>query len=476
VNERVKQIVVDRVEEILIDQAQGKITEGGATEAMEQQQSAIVKGQQSINNNRQQQRPESLEIPDQQRSFNVSINMNTKGNRIIRNVVFHKRPPTNYDGAGQGPHIVAYSLMEATIRGQLIDSTLVPEDDTEGAVILKLEENKPDAIKGLEEILNALENLPPQPVFVRKRSTPVRKVTKGNIKDLLNNLKKTKNEVFILESNNNDQSEFKSQIRSKLSYLRQGVNIVAEDIIRLWNKRTNAVYLKKKSTVRVLTNVEIYGSGTDNRENTAVQASEELAAELELGGLTVESSEVDGTVEDNAQEEIESSENLTRDEIVKELSRLIDIKSEEEMTYESLRAQFPEPKPGNRKKDPLSDIRGVKMSDSDQESFFLKSEIKTEHGTYLNQAAKEAAALGKLAYPRALGEWDAEDLAAAIKTNMAAATIETFEKRIKNIDDKIKLKKNKKKKEKLEETKKIFEERREKLVWAVEEKKKQEKN
>ena len=357
--------------------------------------------QKSLTNRVLNKRPRSPEEPNkpiefrgQQKTFNISINMDRTGGRTIRDVTFSgKRPPTYYKpkSNSQGPHIVAYSLMEAAIRGQLKGATLVPEAATpeKRRKTEKTEGPNRDAIKLLKNMLE-LESL-----------TDI----DGKIKNLLDDLEKEKNIVIEIEKNGDDE-KVKKRVRAKLSVLRQGLGVATEDIVKLWNKRDGAVYQFEQRDGWPLKDDEIFGSDINSRENSAIEAIEGI--QDQFSNLTIVS-DMDGSVEDNAQAVLIDLTTVDQETIGRELSRLIDIKCEEEIKVKSLEAQYPQKK---------TLWKG------------LINEIEKEYNVIFGKSSLEAAYLLKLAIPAVLKDTKATEIQVWIKKYIKDASIETLEKRI----------------------------------------------
>ncbi len=334
---------------------------------------------------RQQQQIENIEKANganpekgrSQESFFVSFSFDRIGQREIQQVVFGGRPPTNYNlsgGKGQGPHIVAYGFLKAAIRKQTIGATLIPKGEGQEEI---------DAIGGLR---NLLELIPDGVTTERADLSPKEQINKRSIAAKLLELERNRNiaaeqfaeEILITD---NPNAEIKRRIRKKAAILRQDLNIVTENIMRLWNKRPNVVYPLKTTATQLgpLKPVELYGSGINGRENTAIDNLEDV----ENAVLRVE-----GTLEDKAIQGLiqlrDGGKDIdrTNQTFVNNIARLVDIKSPQEFTPDVLKIQF-----GAEK------VKGYLNPDDGA----LKDIYKKEYQVYLEQAAKEAAELGILA-------------------------------------------------------------------------------
>jgi len=181
------------------------------------------------------------------KSFNVSINLSDIGVRRIKQVLVKGRPPTNYDGKNQGPHIVAYTLFTGVIRGQLVGATLLPnkgKDPSKDAIerLRNLDKTLGTPIDGLNAKLDELAEL--------RDSIPGEK-------------------EFAKFVDPEIQESIRKATRSKLSTLRQNINVIVADLITRWNKRDGVVY-QFREKIWNRKQVEIFGSDIDSRENSAL--------------------------------------------------------------------------------------------------------------------------------------------------------------------------------------------------------------
>jgi len=173
----------------------------------------------------------------------VSYSMQRSGYRTIANVRIGGRAPTPYNGR-QGSHIVANSLLERAIingmKGKKIEEAIAVLE-----TILLFKEGG-EASRQIEGVKNG------------------HTIKKGSIEKKLKLLKKRAVAKFYLRQFNFDQDLLKARVRTHAKVLRQDLNIATENIIRLWNKRENTVYMTKDE-------LQLFGSGIDNREKGALK-------------------------------------------------------------------------------------------------------------------------------------------------------------------------------------------------------------
>lgn len=350
------------------------------------------------------------------RTFQVSISMDRNGNRRIRHVVFGGRPPTNYKSkiskqklTGQGPHIVAYSLLEAAIRGQVVGASLIPQ--LEGP-----EKSKKDAIQGLRKILGfngkqfAVRQINKKEDF---------KITESTIITDFEKLEETRDKMVdafrrdVDDDVDGDVERYfdRQAVRKKMATLRQDFNFVTEDIMRLWNKRIFTVYDGGKDLDDPLTENEVYGSGINNRENSAITTIEKNVDELsEL--IDLASFDVKDSVEDDAVKVLDEAERgggaAKADTICQEIGKLIDIKSPAEFfSSKALLFQFP----------------------NEGQNYAIDA---VRYNLILEAALEEATRLGQLAYPGKEKLIDSK----AIRKNLIEGTKDILKKRIGKIGSK----------------------------------------
>jgi len=196
-----------------------------------------------------------------QSTFSVSYSMQRTGDRTISNIIIGGRAPTPLYKCGQGPHIVAYSLLERTImngvKGMQIDKSSI-------AVLKKILnfpkwDNDEKASKEMDHGDDFKDD---------------HDITTKSIEKKLELLKKRAEAKFYLRQFDFDQDLLKARVRTHAAVLRQDLNIATENIIRLSNKREYIVYMSKPS-------------GIDNRKNGALKDALDLAYEEEdeLGEL-----------------------------------------------------------------------------------------------------------------------------------------------------------------------------------------------
>jgi len=306
--------------------------------------------------------------------------MDIQGDNKVRQVLFSGRPPTK-NAKSQGSHIVALALFEAAIRGQLEGKYLKPNPES-------LDE---DAIEGLRRIL--------------KSFTISEAEEKTKIEDKLERLKFRRDTTIVMNSSSGNVDDFKKEVRQKLSTIRQGLNIVTEDIIRLWNRRIYAVYpteelefASSKGTVKIQA-AQVYGSEMTSRENSSLNLFRQFE-KLDLPQIQ------DLTLSDPAEKTaVGKIAEATNEEVFEQLSRLIDIKSKKE--FKSKKLYF----------------EGEALDSKDYEG---------EHEKYYDFAVEEAVKLAILAFPASKSILARAKPNQAFDKSMVNAMIEDMDKKIKN--------------------------------------------
>lgn len=178
-----------------------------------------------------------------QSGFNVSFKWDrSTGSRRIGQVSVNGRVPTGYPTGNQGPHIVAQVLLYKTIESSLKGKTVVPKPNPYEKTV-----DKEDAIATLENILKFPDVSEAGELIIasRRNDGNVKEITKDTINAKLDLLKDRKELNFELIQFGLDQTEFKEAVRKTSRILITDLNIVTENIVRLWNRRRYTVHYKE---------------------------------------------------------------------------------------------------------------------------------------------------------------------------------------------------------------------------------------
>lgn len=306
---------------------------------------------------------------ESQIKFNVSYRFSRDGERKIVGVNINGRPPTEL-GSSQGDHTVAISLFEHAIKKIVVGTTFLPDDQMDKSVVYALEKildfekaSEVKVVKGKKKKLNVDK----RSIEMQLRLLRARKVQKFEKKDFMDG----------------DHDTIKQTIRKNQSTIRQDLNIVTANIVRLWNKRPMAIYEKDDP-------IE-FRAGISSRESSA------------LAKLSQEWKELAGTDEADVSgleggDETEALKDLN----AKNLARLIDIRSLHDFEEEYKR---------------------------NHDGVAPENKLKEKHGKILNSSIKEAIRLAKLILKSPPNNGD-------MKKAIDAAIIEDLQKKEKTLKEK----------------------------------------